>query len=322
MGVKQEKLGPEYLARSAEILNKHFIQRHDLYATQLIDGRYICNHQALTDDYIFDHLRGTITLGTYLLDRESRARFVVLDADAQNGWSDLLGLAARLAHDNVPAYLEKSRRGGHLWMFFGKAVPGLDARNFARGILEKHNLTGIEIYPKQDTIGKGPGSLVRLPFGIHRLTSRRYGFYTHTGEPLAKTLIEQIYALESPEVVSDGSFLAYKSVSLPLAPEARPDVLSGPTDVVSKRIKAQITALEFISRYVDLKQIASGGIGLCPFHADERPSFGVHDKGNYWHCFSGCGGGSIIDFWAKWREKRGDEADFIPTITELADILL
>ena len=322
MGNKKESLGPEHLARPAEILGKRFIQRHDLYAAQLMDGRYICNHQPLSSDYLFDHLRGTLTLGTYLLDQDSKAQFVVLDADGKNGWNDLLGLASKLEADNVPAYLEKSRRGGHLWVFFGRSVDGGDARSFARGILEKHDLTGIEIYPKQDNVDKGPGSLIRLPFGIHRLTGRRYGFYTPSGEPLAKTLTEQVYILESPQVVSNALFSAYQSVSPSLTPEARLDVLSDPTDVVSKRIKTQMTALEFISRYVDLKQTASGGVGLCPFHADEHSSFGVNDKGNYWHCFAGCGGGSIIDFWAKWRTKQGETGDFIPTITELAQMLL
>jgi hypothetical protein len=60
-------------------------------------------------------------------------------------------------------------------------------------------------------------------------------------------------------------------------------------------------ALEFVSQYVDLKPTARGAIGLCPFHDDHHPSFGVNDEGNYWHCFAGCGGGSVIDFWMKWQ---------------------
>jgi DNA primase len=34
----------------------------------------------------------------------------------------------------------------------------------------------------------------------------------------------------------------------------------------------------------------------------------VHEKGNYWHCFAGCGGGSIIDFWMKWKKIEFGEA--------------
>jgi DNA primase len=72
--------------------------------------------------------------------------------------------------------------------------------------------------------------------------------------------------------------------------------------MVSEKIKASVTVLEFVSQYVDLKPTESGAVGLCPFHDDHRPSFGVNDEGNYWHCFAGCGGGSVIDFWMKWRE--------------------
>jgi DNA primase len=79
--------------------------------------------------------------------------------------------------------------------------------------------------------------------------------------------------------------------------------------------------LEFIGRYVDLKPTASGAIGRCPFHDDQNPSLGVNTEKNYWYCFAGCGGGSIIDFWMKWRLKRGLDASFVATIKELANML-
>jgi hypothetical protein len=74
-----------------------------------------------------------------------------------------------------------------------------------------------------------------------------------------------------------------------------------PTGPLSERIKASVTVLESISQYVDLQPTANGALGRCPFHDDHHPSFGVNDEGNYWHCFAGCGGGSAIDFWMKWR---------------------
>jgi hypothetical protein len=67
----------------------------------------------------------------------------------------------------------------------------------------------------------------------------------------------------------------------------------------------------------DLRPTGSGPIGLCPFHDDHHPSFGVNDEGNYWNCFAGCGGGSGIDFWTKWRR-----CDSATAIQELADVLL
>jgi DNA primase len=42
----------------------------------------------------------------------------------------------------------------------------------------------------------------------------------------------------------------------------------------------------------------------------------VSDEGNYWHCFAGCSGGSVIDFWIKWRR-----CDFKTAVKELAKMM-
>lgn len=54
-----------------------------------------------------------------------------------------------------------------------------------------------------------------------------------------------------------------------------------------------------------------------PFHDDNHPSFDVNVAGNFWYCFSGCGGGSVVDFWIKLREY-----DFPAAVAELAGMLL
>src|SRR5258708_8616918 len=127
-----------------------------------------------------------------------------------------------------------------------------------------------------------------------------YGFFGSDGEPLGRSLREQLNALQKPGFVSEAMLEPYTMTSSPPGPKAfskRPGESTGP---VSERLKSRITVLEFISQYIDLKPTESGGLGLCPFHDYEHPSFGVNDKENYWHCFAGCGGGSIIDFWSLW----------------------
>ena len=98
------------LSRPALVLAQRFVQRWDLHAHQLDDGSYVCAHEPLNVGRLLDHLRGEITLGTYLLDQESRARFVVLDADDAQSWERLGHLAIALADENIQAYLETSRR--------------------------------------------------------------------------------------------------------------------------------------------------------------------------------------------------------------------
>jgi hypothetical protein len=53
---------------------------------------------------LFAHLRGEVTLGAYLLDQDSRARFLVLDADDAQSWQQLGHLARALASEEVPTY--------------------------------------------------------------------------------------------------------------------------------------------------------------------------------------------------------------------------
>jgi len=283
------------LSRPALVLAQRFVQRWDLYARQLDDGSYVCVHEQLNVGHLFAHLRGEITLGTYLLSQESQVRFIVLDADDAQAWERLGHLAGVLADEDVPSYLERSRRGGHLWLFLAQAIAGRDARAFGQRLLAAHQIEGVELYPKQDQLADGPGSLIRMPFGVHRLADRRYGFYTANEISLAPSIREQIYALKTPETIPEAAFEAYRSF-VPPQPAAAvtelPEELAG---TLSECIKASVTVLEFVSQYVDLRPTASGAVGLCPFHDDHHPSFGVNAEGNYWHCFAGCGGGSVID---------------------------
>ena len=135
---------------------------------------------------------------------------------------------------------------------------------------------------------------------------------------MAPSIREQIYALKTPETVPEAGFEAYRSfvpsetVEAPGEPPKAPE-----RGTLSERIKASVMVMEFVSQYVDLKPTASGAVGLCPFHDDHHPSFGVNIEGNYWHCCAGCGGGSVIDFWMRWRG-----CDFTTAVRELAEMVL
>ena len=304
----------EVLWPLAEALRRRFFQRTDLYAKQLEDGRYLCIRHPLRTEDIVAHLAGKITLGTYLLDSKSRARFLVLDADDDEQWQALLHAAEHLDGKTPFCYREQSRRGGHLWLFFDCPLPGAAVRTFGASILNSFQLSGIELFPKQASLQGGVGSLIRLPFGIHRRSTQRYGFVDMDGHPLAPTLREQILLLSAPRTVPNGLLAHYQdsskqhkrsSVSVPS------ERAEGP---VSERVKAAVSVLEFVGRYVEL---SDNGTGLCPFHDDHAASFAVNDEENYWHCFACQTGGSIIDFWMRSRR-----CSFKQALRELADMLL
>ncbi|NOH04968.1 MAG: hypothetical protein HND47_24840 [Chloroflexi bacterium] len=175
----------------ASMLAGTFIQRKDLFARQLEDGRYYCVRKPLLEKHLIAHLNGELTLGTYVLGEDNRARFAVIDADDDLQLARLANISMSLEKGGVPSYLEASRRGGHLWIFFHQPIPGQVARAFGKNLLASNGLDKIELFPKQDKLWDGPGSLIRLPFGIHRKDGQRYGFVTPQGEPLAKTYAEQ-----------------------------------------------------------------------------------------------------------------------------------
>lgn len=303
-----------------------FIPRFDAYPIQLPNGLYVTVHKELELELVSLHLQGPPTLGAYALDQDNKAKWICFDADNDNQWQQLLGMAADLTKSSVTAYLEPSRRGGHLWLFT-PLIDGSTARAFAKQLLSEHDIKGMEIFPKQAKLKTGPGSFVRLPLGVHRKTGKRYHFIDHEGEPLAPTIRDQITVLGSPTLVSR----VFVDEVLSRAP-GTPGKLPTPRNIprkpgstidlslpLSEQIKQSVTVFDFVGRFIELDSKARG---YCPFHDDDHKSFSVDERNNYWHCFAGCGGGSVIDFMMKWREMRGEDASFKATIAELVKLLL
>jgi hypothetical protein len=333
MQLGKERLSvPELSLQLIEAFAKTFIYRHDCYPIQLANGAYITLKEPLTLDLVVAHLRGEMTLGAYALDSESIAHWICFDADTDEKWQDFKELSLSLQAQNISHYLELSRRGGHLWLFTSP-LPGKVIRQFGTQLLAQNDISiyddkgkmRIELYPKQDELRIGTGSLVRLPFGIHRKTGKRYPFITPTGKPLAPTIREQIALLTNPALVQK-AFIDQILAQVPEAPTPPPvpskkifAKVSRPTgETLSERIKNAISVFDFVSRYVELDQL---GKGYCPFHDDQEKSFSVHQERNFWHCYAGCEGQTVIDFWMRWRETHGQEGSFKATVKDLAQML-
>lgn len=68
------------------------------------------------------------------------------------------------------------------------------------------------------------------------------------------------------------------------------------SESVIEEIKARVSIVELVSRYVTLQQKGDRFWGLCPFHTEKTPSFSVLPDKGFFHCF-GCGkSGSLFDF--------------------------
>src|SRR5574341_1086752 len=96
MPTPERPVSDEEYSRAGMALARRFIQRWDVYPLQLDDGSYVCIHEPLTTSHILAHLRGEITLGTYLLNQDSQARFMVLDADTNEAFRQLVHASVSL----------------------------------------------------------------------------------------------------------------------------------------------------------------------------------------------------------------------------------
>src|ERR1700761_3160810 len=64
----------------------------------------------------------------------------------------------------------------------------------------------------------------------------------------------------------------------------------------SDQLKSQLDIVEVVSHYVRLKRQGSRWVGLCPFHSEKTPSFGVHSVLQYYKCFGCDAAGDVFKF--------------------------
>ncbi|GHO69089.1 hypothetical protein KSC_079810 [Ktedonobacter sp. SOSP1-52] len=294
-------------------LVKTCIGRRNDYAVQRDDGGYLRAGRAMTYDLVAAHLAGQVTLGSYVIDEQGRCRFGLYDCDKRGGLVDLVALQERLAIDGIVSSLEASRRGGHLWVFLASRLSPLQLRRW----LLPYCPEGMEFFPKQDNALAGPGSLVRVPLGVHRLTGERYPFVRLDRSEGFRRLV--------PVASGVGASLAWLSTAQRVTPPAAitsPErdhaedatkkntlqksaaVLSRPSSRMTIREWcAQQDPVSLIGRYVDLN---TKGLGYCPFgwhHSDgndTRRSLWVYrPKASdvcCWYCHAWQRGGSVFDF--------------------------
>ena len=162
--------------------------RHYYYRPKAREGE---PPPALSPETVRRHLAGELTIGIYAINPGTqRSKWVAIDADYKNALEDLLKLQYELKQDGVEPALEKSNRGGHLWIFFEQPALARDCRIYIYHAALRLGLPikgaglpeGIEIFPRQDELGPGEfGNAIRAPLGVHRgareSLGRRFWYY-------------------------------------------------------------------------------------------------------------------------------------------------
>jgi hypothetical protein len=153
---------------------------------------------SLSKETVRRHLEGQVTIGLYAINPATqRCKWVAIDADYPDALEDLLKLQWELRQDRVEAALEKSRRGGHLWVFAAQPLLARDCRLYIHSLARRLKVPvkgtgpvqtsaaaqctladGIEVFPKQDEVHADEfGNAIRGPLGIHRAVGKRFWFY-------------------------------------------------------------------------------------------------------------------------------------------------
>lgn len=194
----------------------YFAARDDAYAIPIpgnkgwqnvkVDG----NRQPLTADIVLAGLtRQGPPVSGYMLRPDNTTHVFAIDFDTADGLDQAMKMIATMADDGVPAYVEGSRRGGHLWCVGLDRMPGKVIRRAIRYWLAKSGLPTdepkIELRPATDEIypddeGRpGLGTCLRLPMMPHPATGKRYPLVGVGGEKLGDSISEILLSIEWAE---------------------------------------------------------------------------------------------------------------------------
>jgi hypothetical protein len=300
--------------RQCERYAELFVHRRDVFARQTPRGSYFLTRSSITPDIIHAHLRGAMTAGFYAPGLDDSTRWIVLDADRPDGLAQLQDAWSTLDGRGIPSHLELSRRGGHLWILF-EPIATRVARRLILGTLPE--LDGIEVFPKCDWLEDGRvGNCVRGPFGVHRLTGKRYPFVDPISlQPVSASVGSTIDYLATTPRLTPTEVAEHLAAGLDERPERASAVISpeppasrhsqGGSEIAT--LKRRIGDLhDFASQFVELNK---AGRGHCPFHPPDRnPSLSVDRERGFWVCFHEVNprtgrylGGDAIELY--WRLK-------------------
>lgn len=178
-----------------------FAARQDVYSEWVQGLGWRPVREPLTPEVVLAGLqRSGPAISGFLITPDSTSHVAAIDYDTDIGLVQATELAGVMANDGIPAYVETSRRGGHLWCILDRAVPAVALRAALRGLLQAAGQPDdphIELRPGSDTIKEdGLGHALRMPWMPHPLTRQAGVVYDAEGTRLGPTIADGLLDIE------------------------------------------------------------------------------------------------------------------------------
>lgn len=138
----------------------------------------------VTAETFANHLNGKELIGIYPLTLGNTVKWGCSDIDVDD-IDSARNLQTALMVKGIPSFVEKTRKGFHVWVF---ASDWVSAAVMRRAFLSAHEAIGLpakEVNPKQEET-TGLGNYVRLPYpnGIHVIPENRYVLFDSDDIPM------------------------------------------------------------------------------------------------------------------------------------------
>lgn len=193
----------------AMVYASYFSARQDAHSPWIATpegGQWIARREPLTAQVVIDAFRSGRPVGGYVAgvpDAEGHytTHLACLDVDLDDGFAVAIRIAKAMKRTGIPAYLEGSRRGAHLWCLLDRALPGPVVR---RALLSLIGAAGvepdpkIELRPAQDHLSgaDGLGYALRMPLMPHQRTGVRGELMDPAGRLVATRMHEAVMNLD------------------------------------------------------------------------------------------------------------------------------
>ncbi len=289
-------------------------------------------------------------LGSFLLDKNSKTKFMVIDVDGGAGHSCAVKNPRRVARiiqrnlkeRGIPTYLEKSKSGAgwHVWSFFETKIDGGKACKLGRSVIPKEvplenggmgdtdKSQGVEIFPKQEKLQKQQvGSAISLPF-FHGDTGGKSRFYRRKNGKL-QAFLPLKFRTVSEELV-DKALASIPDVQPDIPkPDMKPSKMSPKIKEWREKALAALPLEEVYGEYLTGKRLSGGWLGCRDPESptgDRDPSACVADtvdgfERGLFHSYRDNRTMSVFDFMVS-EGKASSMSDAYCVVAQLSDVPL